>query len=372
MGTQKVTDMSISPDEEKAQKAKAKKSRPKADQPLAEKVKKEDKKSKQHSDDAQSRIFEKGAAGKAPKEKSEIAEETAEKTEDKAPKKEGEAKKSEIRGEITPESESEEKPDKETKEEYPSTDAQDVAKAPEEPVKVHKSVKPNVKKHVHGKNYRKIEGLVEKGKEYSLDEAVELLKKTSVSKFDGSVEVHINLNIDPANADHQVRGSVALPAGSGRTKKVCVVCDAGKEKEAKDAGAETVGGQNIIDKIEKGWLDFDVLVATPDMMGALGKIGKILGTKGLMPNPKTGTVTQDVGRVVTEIKKGRAEYRADAQGIVHTVIGKVSFSAKDLKDNYVTLMDAIHHAKPASLKGTFIKSIYLTTTMGPGIKLSEK
>lgn len=358
MGTQKVTDMSQTEPEVKSQKSLADKRSRQA------KVEKGDKKSKQHSDDAQSRTVEKGAAEKKSlKKKTETVEEDkpAEKEDLKTDKKKTDDTSVE---EVVEESGE--------KSEKGSESSSAKASLDKEPVKVHKSVKPNVKKYVHGKKYRKIEGLVEKGREYSLDEALALLKKTSVSKFDGSVEIHINLNIDPTNADHQVRGSVALPAGTGAKKKVCVVCDAGKEKEAKDAGAETVGGQSIIDKIEKGWLDFDVLVATPDMMGVLGKIGKILGTKGLMPNPKTGTVTQDVGRVVVEIKKGRAEYRVDAQGIVHSVIGKVSFSEKDLKDNYTTLMDAIHHAKPANLKGTFIKSIFLTTTMGPGIKLSEK
>lgn len=255
----------------------------------------------------------------------------------------------------------------------PSADARDVAGAPEEPEKKeHKSVKPNIKKHAHGKKYRKIEGIVEKGKEYSLEEAINLIKKTSVSKFDGAVEIHINLNVDPAASDQQVRGSVVLPAGIGREKKVAVVCGAGSEKEAKEAGAETVGGQDLIDKIEKGWLSFDVLVATPDMMGALGKIGKILGTKGLMPNPKSGTVTTDVGKTVKEIKQGKIEYKIDTQGIIHSAIGRVSFDADKLKVNFQALMDSIHNAKPAGVKGTFVKSVFLTSTMGPGIKLIEK
>lgn len=236
----------------------------------------------------------------------------------------------------------------------------------------HKSVKPNIKKHVHGKKYRKIEGLVEKGKEYTLDEAIMLLKKTSISKFDGAVEIHINLNIDPANSDHQIRGSVVLPAGVGKEKKVAAVVSSDKEKEAKEAGAETVGGQNIIDKIEKGWLDFDVLVATPDMMGALGKIGRTLGTKGLMPNPKSGTVTQEIAKAIKEIKGGKVEYRIDKQGIIHAVIGRVSFEDQAIKDNFQTLLTAVHNAKPVGIKGTFIKSVHLTSTMGPGIRLSEK
>lgn len=258
-----------------------------------------------------------------------------------------------------------------TKEE--NGEAEEVAEeAEEEAPREHKSVKPNVKKHVHGKKYRDIAGLVEKGKEYTLDEALPLLKKTNVSKFDGTVEIHVNLNVDLENSDHQIRGSVSLPAGSGKEKKVAVVCGPDKEKEAKAAGAETVGGQDVIDKIEKGWLGFDVLVATPDMMGAIGKIGKILGTKGLMPNPKTGTVTTDVAKVVGDIKKGKADYRVDKGGVVHSAVGKVSFKEDDLKANIETFMGAIHNAKPASAKGTFVKSVFLTTTMGPSVKLAEK
>lgn len=238
--------------------------------------------------------------------------------------------------------------------------------------KEHKSVKPNVKKHVHGKKYREVAKLVEKGKEYELEEAISLLKKTATTKYDSTVEIHVNLNIDLADSEQQVRGSVSLPAGSGKEKKIAVVCSSGKEKEAKDAKADTVGGQELIDKIEKGWLGFDVLVATPDMMGSLGKIGKILGTKGLMPNPKTGTVTDEVGKIVAEIKKGKADFRVDKGGVIHSAVGKVSFKEEDIKQNIETFIDAIHHAKPTGVKGTFVKSIFLTTTMGPGIKLAEK
>jgi len=244
--------------------------------------------------------------------------------------------------------------------------------------KVAKDEKPEVrtakltpKKFQHGKNHRKSVELIERGKDYSIDEAIVLIKKTSQTKFDSTVEIHVNLNVDPSSADHQVRGSVSLPAGLGKAKKVCAIVSADKEKEAKDAGAETVGGQDIIAKIEKGWLDFEVLVATPDMMGFIGKIGKTLGTKGLMPNPKSGTVTNDPGKVITDIKKGRAEYKIDKQGSLHSAVGKVSFKEEDLKKNLEIYLDAVHHAKPASLKGTFIKSIYLTTTMGPSIKLSK-
>jgi large subunit ribosomal protein L1 len=238
--------------------------------------------------------------------------------------------------------------------------------------KVHKSVKPNVKKHAHGKRYREVAKLVEKGKEYELKEAIELLKKTATTKYDSTIEIHVNLNIDLTDSEQQVRGSVSLPAGSGQAKKIAVVCGADKEKEAKAAGADTVGGQDLIDKIEKGWLDFDVLVATPDMMGALGKIGKILGTKGLMPNPKTGTVTAEIEKTVGEIKKGKADFRVDKGGVVHSAVGKVSFKEEDITANVETFLAAIHQAKPSGVKGTFVKSVFLTTTMGPGIRLAEK
>jgi large subunit ribosomal protein L1 len=271
----------------------------------------------------------------------------------------------------------------------PSTSPQDGAAAPEdstdreqaeesqepelvEEVKEHKSVKPNVKKHPHGKKYMNVAKLVDKTKEYELAEAIEVLKKTATTKFDSSVEIHVNLNVDLTNPDQQVRGSVSLPAGIGKEKKVAVVCGPDKAKEAKDAGAEEVGGQELIEKIEKGWLGFDVLVASPDMMGQLAKLGKILGTKGLMPNPKTGTVSPEVGKAVTEIKKGKADYRVDKGGVIHASVGKVSFKEADLVTNVEAFMDAIHHAKPGSVKGTFIKSVHLSTTMGPGVKLADK
>jgi large subunit ribosomal protein L1 len=259
---------------------------------------------------------------------------------------------------------------KEKKPEVTEAEGGEIAEEPE-PVKEHKSVKANIKKHVHGKKYKEAAKKVEKGKEYSLEEAIDLLKKTATPKFDSTVELHINLNVDPTNSDQQIRGSVILPEGAGKAKKVCAVVGSDKEKEAKEAGADSIGGQELIDKIEKGWLDFDVLVATPDMMGALGKIGRILGTKGLMPNPKAGTVTTDIGKIVEEIKKGRVEFRIDKQGIVHVPAGKVSFDKEKLENNIKTLQEAIHHSKPASVKGTFVKSEYLTTTMGPGIRLEK-
>lgn len=227
------------------------------------------------------------------------------------------------------------------------------------------------KKYQHGKKYREVAKLIEKSKEYSIDEALSLIKKTSQTNFDATVEIHVNLNIDPSNAEHQIRGSVALPSGLGKEKRVCVITNIDKEKEARDAGADTVGGQEIINKIEQGWLDFDVLVATPDTMGLIGKVGKILGTKGLMPNPKNGTVTNELAKTIAEIKKGRAEYKIDKQGSLHSAIGKVSMKEDDLKANLEAYLSAVSHSKPNSVKGVFIKSIYLSTTMGPSVKVQK-
>jgi large subunit ribosomal protein L1 len=249
---------------------------------------------------------------------------------------------------------------------------------PKEPVKkapvkhaAEKKVVLTPKKYQHGKKYRAVESEIEKGKEYSVDEAITLIKKTATTKFDSSVEVHVNLNIDPSNADHQIRGSVLMPAGLGKNKVVCAIVNADKEKEAKAAGAEFVGGQDMIDKITKGWLDFDIVVATPDMMGSIGKVGKILGTKGLMPNPKTGTVTPDPAKVIAEIKKGRAEYKIDKAGSLHAAVGKVSFTDEQLKQNIEAFMDVITHSKPSSLKGSFITTVYLSSTMGPSVRITK-
>lgn len=222
----------------------------------------------------------------------------------------------------------------------------------------------------HGKNYRKAFLLIEKDKLYEIDEAIQLLKKTSLVKFDATVEMHIRLNIDPAAADQQVRGSLVLPAGTGKKKKVLAIVSPDREKEAKEAGADHIGGEEVIAKIEKGWLDFEVVIATPEMMPKLGKIGKILGTKGLMPNPKVGTVTTEVGKTVKNIKSGMVEYRVDKQGIIHLAIGRVSFSEDKLKENYQEVHGTITKNKPNGVKGTFVKSIYLTTSMGPSIKVN--
>lgn len=222
-----------------------------------------------------------------------------------------------------------------------------------------------------GKKYRSACEKIEKGKEYSLAEAIALIKDTSTTKFDSSVEIHLNLNTDPKNPEHALRGSVSLPAGLGKSKKIAVICGADKEKEAKEAGAYLVGGKELIEKIARGDIDFDVLVATPEMMPELAKAGKVLGPKGLMPNPKDNTVTENIKATLEDIKRGRAEYRSDSYGIIHSVIGKVSFEENKLVENAEAFLSAIHSIKPASVKGTFIKSIYLTTTMGPSIKIKE-
>ena len=223
-----------------------------------------------------------------------------------------------------------------------------------------------------GKKYVEASKLVDRNKLYSTTEAVELVKKTSTTKFDSTVEIAINLNIDTKKADQQMRGSIVLPNGIGKTKKICVLAKGAQAEEAKKAGADFVGEQDLIDKMaNENWFDFDVIVATPEMMPSLGKIGKVLGPKGLMPNPKTGTVTTNVQQAVNDIKKGMIEYRADSYGIIHTSVGKVSFDAKKLEENIEFLMNAIIKAKPTTIKGNYINSIVISSTMGPGIKLDK-
>lgn len=207
--------------------------------------------------------------------------------------------------------------------------------------------------------------------------AVDALKKLqeiskATSKFNETVECHMRLGIDVRQADQQIRSTVVLPAGLGKTVRVCVIAKGAKATEATEAGADFAGAEEILDKIAGGWFEFDTLIATPDCMGMLGKLGRVLGPKGLMPNPKTGTVTMDVAKAVKDAKAGKVEFRADKQGMIHCPIGKVEFAADDLIKNYATLTDAILRAKPAAAKGTFVKSIYLATTMGPGIKLDPK
>ena len=205
-------------------------------------------------------------------------------------------------------------------------------------------------------------------------EAIKLLKKISTenSKFDETLELHMKLGINVKHAEQQVRGTTVLPSGTGKTVRICVVAKGEKMGEATQAGADYVGAEDIVEKIQNGWLDFDTLIATPDAMGMLGKLGKILGPKGLMPNPKTGTVTFDVKKAISEAKAGKVEYRADKQGIVHVPLGKMSFSEDALVKNFIAVADAVIKAKPSTTKGTYLKSAYLTTTMGPSIRLDDK
>ena len=221
-----------------------------------------------------------------------------------------------------------------------------------------------------GKKYVEALGKIEKGKAYTKEEAIKLAKETSISKFDGSVEVAVRLNLDTKKADQQLRGAIVLPHGTGKTKKVLVIAKGDNAKKAEEAGADYVGDVDMLEKIEKeNWFDFDVMIATPDMMPLLGKLGRVLGPKGLMPNPKTGTVTTDVARAVSEVKAGRVEYRTDSFGNVHGIIGKVSFTEEQILDNLNAFMATIMKVKPASVKGDYIKNVAITTTMGPGIKI---
>lgn len=220
-----------------------------------------------------------------------------------------------------------------------------------------------------GKKYTDAAKLIEAGKAYSPKEAVELVKQTSVTKFDSTVEVSVRLGVDPKYADQQVRGAMVLPNGTGKSKTVLVFARGAKAKEAEAAGADFVGTDEYVEKIKGGWTDFDVCVATPDMMGTVGRLGKILGPKGLMPNPKVGTVTMDVTRAVNEIKAGKIEYRTDKAGNVQTAIGKVSFDADKLLENYLTLITTLIKVKPSGAKGQYIKSVTLSTTMGPGVHI---
>ena len=221
-----------------------------------------------------------------------------------------------------------------------------------------------------GKKYNEALKQFDSKKEYSYQEAVALAKKTNTAKFDATIEVSFNLNVNPKYADQLIRGAMVLPNGTGKTRKVLVVTQGAKEKEAKDAGADFVGGKEILEEIKKGWFDFDTIVATPDMMGELGKLGKLLGPKGLMPNPKTGTVTMDVTKAVEEIKKGKVEYRVDKDGNINCLLGKSSFSDEALAENYKALYDVILRARPSTVKGAYIKSITVSSTMGPGIRVA--
>ena len=223
----------------------------------------------------------------------------------------------------------------------------------------------------HGKKYVEAAKLVDRTVAYEAAEAIALVKKAATAKFDETVEVHIRTGCDGRHADQQVRGAVVLPHGTGKTVRVLVFAKGAKLDEAQAAGADFVGGEELIPKIQKdGWLDFDVVVATPDMMGVVGRLGKVLGPKGLMPNPKAGTVTMNVAQAIKDIKAGKIEYRLDKTNIIHCPVGKVSFSEEALQDNFNALMEAISKAKPSTLKGQYLRSITLTSTMGPGVKVN--
>jgi len=218
-----------------------------------------------------------------------------------------------------------------------------------------------------GKRYEESRKKIDRASRYDLEAGMNLLKEGGRTKFDESVDMAIRLGVNPKHADQMVRGTVALPHGVGKEVKVLVFAKGEKEREAREAGADFVGAEELVEKITGGWMDFDKTIATPDMMGTVGKLGKVLGPRGLMPNPKVGTVTFDVARAVKELKAGRVEFKVDKTGIVHTTVGKISFSSDQLKENVMALMDTIIRAKPASSKGTYLKSVAISTTMGPGI-----
>ena len=224
-----------------------------------------------------------------------------------------------------------------------------------------------------GKRYAESAKLIDKNKEYEVKEALEIIEKMPKTKFDETVELHVKLGVDSKHADQQVRGTVVLPNGTGKTQKVLVFAKGPKAEEAEKAGADYVGAEELIPKIQNdNWFDYDVVVATPDMMGVVGRLGKVLGPKGLMPNPKSGTVTMDVTKAINEIKSGKVEYRLDKNNIIHLGFGKVSFGASKLAENYETIINAIIKAKPAAAKGQYIKSVAITTTMGPSIFIDQK
>ncbi|WP_274379216.1 50S ribosomal protein L1 [Alkalihalobacterium alkalinitrilicum] len=221
-----------------------------------------------------------------------------------------------------------------------------------------------------GKKYEEATKLIDRDQVYSAEEAIELVKKASTAKFDETVEIAVRLGVDPKKADQQIRGAVVLPNGTGKTQRVLVFAKGDKAKEAEAAGADYVGDEDYINKINQGWFDFDVIVATPDMMGQVGKLGRVLGPKGLMPNPKTGTVTFDVEKAVNEIKAGKVEYRVDKAGNIHCPIGKVSFETNKLVENLSTIVDTLMKVKPAAAKGTYMKNVAVASTMGPGVKVN--
>lgn len=224
----------------------------------------------------------------------------------------------------------------------------------------------------HGKKYKDAVGKIDRTKNYEVNEALDLLKQVAFAGFDETVEAVVKLGVDPRHADQMVRGSVSLPHGTGKSVKVLVFAKGDKAKEAEDAGADYVGESDLVSKIQEGWFDFDKVVATPDMMASVGKLGKILGPRGLMPNPKVGTVTNNVKEIVTELKAGMIEYRVDKAGIIHAPVGKRSFDSGKLAENIKSLVDSLVKAKPATAKGQYVRGVYVSTTMGPGLRLDQQ
>lgn len=220
----------------------------------------------------------------------------------------------------------------------------------------------------HGKKYRAAAGKIEQ-RPYQLDEAMDLIKQISFAKFNETVELSMLLGVDPKHADQMVRGTTLLPHGTGQTKRVLVIAQGEKQKEAQEAGADFVGGEEMVEKIQGGWVDYDAVIATPDMMRSVGKLGKVLGPRGLMPNPKTGTVTFDVAKAIQEIKAGKVEFRVDKTAIIHVPVGKVSFTAEQLKDNASAIITAVRKAKPSAAKGKYVRSIYISSTMSPSVEI---
>lgn len=223
----------------------------------------------------------------------------------------------------------------------------------------------------HSKRYNSVAEKVDRLTQYSLVDAIDRLKESATAKFDESVELSVRLGVDPRKSDQMVRGTVTLPAGTGKNVRVLVLTKGDKEKEAEEAGADFVGGDDLVEKIQGGWLDFDAVIATPDIMGQVGKLGRVLGPRGLMPNPKIGTVTFEVGKAVKEVKGGKIDFRVDKYGIVHAAVGKKSFEHSQIKDNIRAFMDVIDRLRPSTAKGIYIKSISLSSTMGPGIKIDK-
>jgi large subunit ribosomal protein L1 len=223
----------------------------------------------------------------------------------------------------------------------------------------------------HGKRYDELSKKIERTREYTPEEGVKLVKETSQAKFDTTVEIHLRMGVDPKQADQMVRGAAVLPNGTGKTVRVVVFAQGDRARDAQAAGADAVGADDLAKRIEGGWLDFDVAIATPDLMGQVGRLGRVLGPRGLMPNPKSGTVTMDVAKAVRDAKGGRIEFRVDKTGVIHTVVGKSSFTEQALVQNLATVIDAINRARPAGVKGDYVRSIYLTSTQGPSVKLDR-